>query len=85
MSIPLAIATVVGIFLLFIGAYSRVLFPNWSADSGILIFCVALFVTIPSWGYFLKLGTHYYVTNQRVVIARSNRVRELGFDNIENV
>ena len=86
MSIPLAITTVVGVIMVFVGAYSRVILPTVSPDIGLMIFLSSVFVTMPSWQYFLNLGAHYYVTNHRIVIARGGRpTRELGFDNIEHV
>jgi hypothetical protein len=59
MSIPLAITTVVGVIMVFVGAYSRVILPTISPDLGVIIFLSSVFFTMPSWQYFLKLGAHY--------------------------
>ena len=86
MSIPLILATVAGVTILLISAYSRIIFPKLSPNWVLILFGVSVFVTMPSWQYFLNLGSHYYVTNQRVVITRNRHaIRELGFDNIEHI
>ena len=72
--------------MVLVGAYSRVLLPTTTPVLGVIVFLLGVFFTMPSWQYFLKLGGHYYPTNQRVLIARGSRVtRELAFDNIESV
>jgi len=86
MSIPLAITTVMGLAMVFVGAYSRVLLPTTSPELGVIIFLLSVFFTMPSWQYFLKLGAHYYLNKSESTNCEGSRVTgELGLDNIEDV
>jgi hypothetical protein len=83
MSIPLAIATTVGLVMV-LAAFSSVFLPILSPESAVIVFLISIFVTMPSWQFFLRVGCRYYVTNQRVVIVRGEGPgKSLAFDNIE--
>jgi len=85
MSIPLAITTVMGVAMVFVGAYSRVLLPTTSPELGVIIFLLSVFSTMLL-AIFSEVRRSLLPDKSESTNCEGSRVTgELGLDNIEDV